>query len=329
LNDLQADVEIDDFHIFTAHNLQRIVDFFTPPELVCEFLVYKGTHTVVSAEHGAGKSTMARSLSIGAARNNKRVLWVSAEEEPKPAWWWTRMGIQASDPVYVIDTRLYSGHARQGEERWRLLGKIIKQLKPNIVVFDTLYSLLCWLERTRPDKGDPDQWMPLVKQVGSLGTSCGAGVLTLHHNNRSGTYSGSAGIGNGCDEFYNFKKVGGSVNRRLFEKVKSRYGNESFSVETDGRPPFKYRLTGKIPIELQYLTLCELFRKHGSLTYEQLRTEGGIPRQSAERYLKRLGAKAVGRANRQWTLAETVIAGVLDEGQMPDMVGSATKIMNQ
>ncbi|GEM_PF-6752141 len=330
IDSLEAAHAVGQFKSYTLSQLTTIKNLIGPPVPVGPFLCWRENHTVLAGLGGGGKSTLARSFAIQAAQDGKHVLWVTNEYEKQALWWWDRMGgLDASlnGRIEIFDTRFINTDIPLGEERWKALELLIVEVLPDIVVFDSLLSMLSWLNLKNPESSTTDEWMDNTKRLGSLGTNIGAGVMTLHHSNKPDQntgkekgFTGNTGILNGCDDLYEMYTVKGSKTKRWIKMRKTRTDQRSMTVDYDMDDSHCYSV---VPDEIdepdvpdKARKLLEIFRDNGpDLTSEQI--DGmGVARQTAERWLKRWGAVKDEKTKR-WHLDEQIVDDALESGVLP------------
>jgi hypothetical protein len=232
---------------FTLADLAKIEELMEEPEELLQSLCWREHHTILCGESGVGKSTVIRSLCADAAAKDFRTLWLTNEAEPQALIWWRRVGghePEVAANIEVVDPRYLILDIDYREKRWDAYEELIRRVRPDVIVIDSLYSMLDFLDGGYPDDNETGVWMRKIRSLSILATQVKAGLLTLHHTNKSGVFTGSMGIKNACDDMFLMTRSPRDNNKRIFKNDKTRWGRTRFEMLCD--------ITG-IGAELRYL----------------------------------------------------------------------------
>ncbi len=87
---------------------------------------------------------------------------------------------------------------------WSDIVEAVKTSKPDIIYFDTLVKMCSRALQARVDMGDMVTWDALMDNFRDLGKISNAGVVIIHHKNKTGSFHGSQGIRSGVDMLIDF-----------------------------------------------------------------------------------------------------------------------------
>lgn len=230
-------------------DLATIQELLVASEELLEYLCWRAESSIISGFGGSGKSTLLRVLCGNAATAGKRVLWITNENEPKPILWWQRVGALHPN-IQICDLRNAAVAEVPTEERFVAIRGLIDATKPDVVVFDSLYSMMEWAIGVQPDNAKATEWRAFCRNLVEYPTATGAGVVVLHHLNTSGGFAGSHGIVDFFDHAFKFSrgeedgtdkngrvriKTSPNENLRFVRCVKTRGEVESSVWDSGGR----------------------------------------------------------------------------------------------
>jgi len=302
--------------VYTAVEMAKIAEMLNPPVPILQWLCWQETITIISGDGGVGKSTLLRRLVANSAKEGTKTVWLTNEAEPQSISWWNKVdGI--NENIFIFDTR-YCYTDINADEKWDALQDVIEQIKPQVVVVDTLLSMLHWLECI-PDDNETAAWQALVRRLGWLGTRIKAGVVILHHGNKQGKFTGSMGIRNGCDEMYYMQYVTNNLdNKRLLKIDKSRQGNRPLLLDCNPMDYTYWEADGKktslSPIKIE---LLQLFKKHNLMLSPTEIKKSGIVFSTASKYLKEWGI-SYDKKQKCYYMPQHVLDSLLETGQPPE-----------
>jgi hypothetical protein len=170
-------------------------ELLEPPAVILPHLAWEGRVSLLASEEKLGKSTLAGQavahLVRGAGFLNglapaRAVLWL-ALDEPLPDLVRRLHRFGARSAVAIMTERPSA----------LVLQQIAEELGAGLIVVDTLSEFADGLVE---DQNAAEQWTAPLRLLRSVAQTTGAGVLLLHHTNRStGKYRGSSQIGAGVD----------------------------------------------------------------------------------------------------------------------------------
>lgn len=179
---------------------ELLSDDYQPEELnmVGEYFSWRKRITLlVGREKSSGKSTLCTFEAMAALRKGHRVLWISPDEPQDDILYrFIKAGIQP-----YADNCIIAGDMNVPIE-WEELGHFIADTRPDLIILDSIHSLLPILNRAGkvPDASETHEWQKLVSCLRPLAIKLDAAVIWIHHANKAtGTSTGSVGITAGVD----------------------------------------------------------------------------------------------------------------------------------
>ncbi len=170
-------------------------ELLEPPVFVVPHVAWEGRVSLLAAEEKAGKSTL---TGQAAATLVTAGTFLGIPLELRPVLW-----LALDEPLGDLVRRFVRFGARRGvavvQERPSLPGlrRLIEEVGPGLVVVDTLAE---YAAGDVEDLNDAGQWLAPLRGLRQVAQETGAGILLLHHTNRSsGRYRGSSQIGAGVD----------------------------------------------------------------------------------------------------------------------------------
>jgi hypothetical protein len=218
-----------------------------PPRVVAPRLAWAGRVVLLHAREKDGKSTLATAaaaaVSAGADFLDReagpgRVVWAKLEEHRDDLV--TRLLRFGANPERLV---VFEGSLKK-------LEALVHDIKPELVVVDTLAALADGFFEKSLDPGNSAAWTKLMRPLSKLAQSTGAALLLIHHSRkRDGEYRDSSAIGANVD--VTLKMLPDDKDeavRRL--TAKGRFSVESFGVRlvgdgyelVDGPEPLRDRI---------------------------------------------------------------------------------------
>jgi hypothetical protein len=200
-------------------------------------LAYSGRAVLFAGREKSGKSTL---LSAGIAAASQGRVFLAEPCRPASALWLTAE--EREDDV----ARRLEGFGADPDRVWivaapklsHVLNDLragVERLRPDVVVVDTLASLVRLLPRDeRPAPGDSTAWTPVVLTLVELAHQLGAAVVIVGHASKAtGEYRDSTAIGASVDAILEMKDGRTGNERRV--SVRGRWsGLEDFAVRFGG-----------------------------------------------------------------------------------------------
>jgi hypothetical protein len=212
-----------------------LAEVFARPRLeylIQDILLERGTG-VISADYGAYKSFLALSMGLCVAtgmdwhgRKTKRgnVVYVIAEgaytTADRAKAFLIRHQIEAPENFHIIEMPVQIGDATQCSA----LIEELAEIKPAFVIFDTLAK--CNVGR---DENSAETMSLFTHGMERIAREFGAFVLTIHHNNKSGTARGSNSLPANLDASITLKRSPNRIVTVECDRVKGA-DFESFSL---------------------------------------------------------------------------------------------------
>lgn len=201
-------------------------------------LAYAGRAVLFAGREKSGKSTL---LSAGIATASRGDLFLSEPCRPASALWLTAE--EREDDV----ARRLEGFGADPDRVWivaapklpHVLNDLragVERLRPDVVVVDTLASLVRLLPRDeRPSPGDSAAWTPVVLSLVELAHQLDAAVVIVGHASKAtGEYRDSTAIGASVDGILEMKDGRAGNERKV--TARGRWPMEDFAVRlVDGR----------------------------------------------------------------------------------------------
>lgn len=296
--------------VYDIADLMKQPELTEPPETALLGCAVIGSNTVLAGDSGTGKSTFVRSGVIQEAKQGRRTLWISAESERRFTWWFSRMYSHLKQGQIIwVDARFVGDDlVEPGEKRWEALRAVIEHFGCDFVIYDTLLSILTWIDGEVPKNDEMALWGRVIQELGDIALHAGSTPLILHHTNKDGQYALSAGIKNGCDNMWLFSAVGGNnANLRSLKVEKTRDGVQPYTVECDPDDNYHYEVRAvdndNQPKQLSYpksaIPLLRILVK-GSIMRDELQRMTGLDRRRLTEFKQRFEIQSVRSGTNEW-----------------------------
>lgn len=168
-----------------------------PPELVGNWFSWRGRISLVAGrEKTSGKSTICTWEAIACLQKGYKVMWVSPDEPRNDIL--TRLGDAGAGD---FNETLFVEGNEHVPRSWRSLGRRILQVRPALIVLDSVHSLFPILIGGKlPDNSEGAEWQLLITKLRPFATRLDIAVVWIHHANKAtGLSTGSIGITAGVD----------------------------------------------------------------------------------------------------------------------------------
>jgi len=162
-----------------------------PLETLGDYFTWRQRITLLAGrEKSTGKSTLCTFEAIAAMRKGYKVMWISPDE-PRADILYRLIKAGAVD---YADNIFISGDT-DVPSSWYELVIAIRDVNPDIVILDSIHSLLPVITGELPDNSDGAKWQRLVSRLRPLAVKLDMAIVWIHHGNKaSGTPTGSIGI---------------------------------------------------------------------------------------------------------------------------------------
>ena len=212
-------------------DLLRDDDLTAPPEPVVEGLIFRGRVTMVAGREKAGKSTFAGAMTaavtrgaefVGRKTKQGRVVYIGGFDEP--------LGDAVARLVEFRADHARIGHTTAMEDPLDHYEEVVTEIRPDLVVIDSLTSWVVESSQKAPGSSDPHAWAAVMNRVARLARENNVAVLILHHTVKSGVeeYRGSTSIGAGVDGILHMRQ--GKRGVRSIKGIIRRVGEMSLSL---------------------------------------------------------------------------------------------------
>ena len=184
----------------------------------------QGSLVLIAGDPGIGKSTIILQTSGLLCKNSKKVLYVSAEESANQIKLRAqRLDIKA-DSLYIYP-----------QTNLELIKKEIKELKPDIVVIDSIQAI--YTQNISSSSGSVSQIRECCNYLMQMAKNEGITVIVIGHVTKDGNIAGPKVLEHMVDTVIYFE--GDKYKSyRLLRAIKNRYGNTSevgiFEMQTKG-----------------------------------------------------------------------------------------------
>jgi len=221
----------------TLAEILRDPDALQPPTPVVPRLAWRGRVTLLAAREKDGKSTLLTAAAAAVTRGSPwldgkceagTVLWVGVEEHPHDL---AQRAVRFdADPARLVVLGMT-------DEPLEMLRAAVAEVKPALVVVDTLSTWARWIEDAR----SATSWTPVMTAVTALAREAGPGMVLEHHARKSdGQYRDSSAIGAGVDVILEMAPHPDDPAIRTF-RARGRWPMQAFAVRLAGDG---YELTG-------------------------------------------------------------------------------------
>ena len=215
------------------------------------------------------------------------------------------------------------------------LASIVADLRPGLVVVDTLTSLVEALDLVDEHTNDAGGWTDATNRLGAIAREADAGLLLIHHARKSdGKYRDSSAIGAGADMILEMVEAEQDATLRSF-RPRGRWSVDRFSIRLDGDA---FRLdAGEVSVDARVL---DAVRQNPGTSLAQIRRSVGGRGAEVDTAVERLlsrgmlvdqgsGARHVyhvtpgqGRDEVGTRSTAPTLSGLSDAGQGADKVGT-------
>ncbi len=173
--------------------------------------IVQGSLILVGGDPGIGKSTLLLQMAHHVARQNKRVLYVSAEESPLQIKLRAkRLEIEGQDILLVSETTLEK------------ILPTIEAEKPDVLIMDSIQTLSSLALSAAP--GSVSQVREITNILMDLAKNKGIATFIVGHVTKSGTLAGPKVLEHMVDTVLYFEGDGSSI-YRILRSVKNRFGS--------------------------------------------------------------------------------------------------------
>lgn len=189
------------------------------PELVGEYFSWRKRITLLAGrEKYSGKSTLCTFEALAALKKGYTILWVSPDEARDDTVY---RFIQAGADKYSDQCHI-AGDVDLPDS-WEELGTWIADLKPDLVVLDSIHSIFPLINGDKiPDSSESAQWQKLVSKLRPIAIVLDLAIVWIHHADKFGNKPiGSVGITAGVDTIVEIGNVP-KENRRTLKFVGRR-----------------------------------------------------------------------------------------------------------
>jgi len=168
-------------------------------EALGQYISWPGRITLlVGREKQAGKSTIATYEAVQALKKGKRVYWLTPEESIQDVL--LRFKAYLGDAT-EFESNLFIPTLDRMPCTWNEIVFDLIKYKPDMVVLDSVHSVLARIDPKTPDSSDTSRWHYLVSYLRPLVICKNIALIWIHHaNKQSNTAIGSVGITAAVDE---------------------------------------------------------------------------------------------------------------------------------
>jgi hypothetical protein len=186
---------------YTWEDILDTPDFAKPVEPLGRWLLWEGRIGVLYADRKMGKGTLAAYEIAEIAKNNPdiKVLYIANDEGADEV---AKRYLNEGNPIIPRSTNIAFCIGSYCPTTWGAAGERIEEFKPDVIILDSILSILNLWENKGNSSIDNSEFMKWGEAIGgkfrSMLTAIGlekTSVLWLHHTNRQGSFLGSAGIG--------------------------------------------------------------------------------------------------------------------------------------
>lgn len=176
-------------------------DLLNPPEPIAKGLVWANRITLLAAREKTGKSTVAGAAAaaisagkpfLGQPTVASNVLIISLEEHASEfATRFVKFGAVA-ERIAIISNRT-------GQDLLNAIWEAADEIKPSLIVWDTLGAFANAISGKTLDSGDAQGWTRVMMEILEVSRACGASLVLHHANKKDGKYRDSTAIGAAVD----------------------------------------------------------------------------------------------------------------------------------
>lgn len=205
------------------------------PDRVGRWISFRKKTTLLGAREKAGKSTFAWYDAYYAMQQGHKVMWVggwgdSDKDELKAMHAEAKMGKLGRDANKNL---LHISTNEELPQSWEELFYQIRHVKPDLLVLDTLTSVLNTCHPTgAPDTSEPEKWNEIVSIIKPLAVELNMAVVWIHHTTKAN-----------MEEFRGSTAIAASVDYLVLMVYKNKFAFER-KVLSQGR------ITMAIPREM-------------------------------------------------------------------------------
>lgn len=175
--------------------------------------IVQGSLILIAGDPGIGKSTILLQTSGELCKNDKRVLYVSAEESASQIKLRAeRLGIH-SDNLYI-----YS------QTNFELIKKYIDEMKPDLVIVDSIQAI--YTSAIQSSAGSVSQIRECCNSLMSIAKATNVSIIVIGHVTKEGNIAGPKVLEHMVDTVIQFE--GDKYKTyRILRSIKNRFGNTS------------------------------------------------------------------------------------------------------
>ena len=186
--------------------------------------IVQGSLVLIAGDPGIGKSTILLQTSGELCKNNKTVLYVSAEESA------SQIKLRA-ERLGVISDNLYI----YPQTNYELIKKHIESIKPDLVIIDSIQAI--YTSQIQSSAGSVSQIRECCNSLMSVAKSQNISIIVIGHVTKEGNIAGPKVLEHMVDTVIQFE--GDKYKSyRILRSIKNRFGNTSevgiFEMGTKG-----------------------------------------------------------------------------------------------
>lgn len=186
--------------------------------------IVQGSLVLIAGDPGIGKSTILLQTSGELCKNNKKVLYVSAEESAEQIKLRAeRLGIK-SDSLYIYP-----------QTNFELIKKHVEEMKPDLVIVDSIQAI--YTSMIQSSAGSVSQIRECCNALMGIAKTNNVSIIVIGHVTKEGNIAGPKVLEHMVDAVIQFEGDKYKTYRML-RSIKNRFGNTSevgiFEMVTNG-----------------------------------------------------------------------------------------------
>ena len=194
-------------------------------EPLSPWLTWRGRYTLLIANNKQGKSWIAASDAVLAAKQGLRVLWFSIDESAHGVIW----RFSKFDNIEDVSDSIRAIPSQKSVKSFEHMKAIIKEHKADVVYVDSFHSYVSKFVPNIPASHESGKWRTIADHFGEMARDNNCGICVIMHAKKDGSdFSGNEQIGASADMKIHVK-LSGKNKRRL--EYEGRWGHEDTNLQ--------------------------------------------------------------------------------------------------